>query len=49
MSRLNSARETLVRAKLDPAWSMHRDGLRRGVVTLCIDGGQGIALALEKV
>ncbi len=27
--------------------SMHRDGLKRGVVTLCIGGGQGIALALE--
>ncbi|WP_395664832.1 thiolase family protein [Methylocella sp.] len=27
--------------------SMRRDGLRRGVVTLCIGGGQGIALALE--
>ena len=27
--------------------SMQRDGLRRGVVTLCIGGGQGIALALE--
>lgn len=31
------------------AWSMQRDGIRRGVVTLCIGGGQGIALALEKV
>ena len=29
--------------------SMERDGLRRGVVTLCIGGGQGIALALETV
>jgi acetyl-CoA C-acetyltransferase len=29
--------------------SMRRDGLRRGVVTLCIGGGQGIALALETV
>lgn len=29
--------------------SMRRDGLRRGVVTLCIGGGQGIALALEAV
>ncbi|WP_018264714.1 thiolase family protein [Methylosinus sp. LW4] len=28
-------------------YSMRRDGLRRGVVTLCIGGGQGIALALE--
>ncbi|KIM00439.1 3-ketoacyl-CoA thiolase Acetyl-CoA acetyltransferase [Paramagnetospirillum magnetotacticum MS-1] len=27
--------------------SMRRDGLRRGVVTLCIGGGQGISLALE--
>src|SRR3984957_1445030 len=29
--------------------SMRRDGLRRGMVTLCIGGGQGIALALETV
>ena len=29
--------------------SMQRDGLRRGVVTLCIGGGQGIALALETI
>jgi len=27
--------------------SMRRDGRKRGVVTLCIGGGQGIALALE--
>ena len=27
--------------------SMQRDGLKRGVVTLCIGGGQGVALALE--
>lgn len=27
--------------------SMKRDGLKRGLVTLCIGGGQGIALALE--
>jgi acetyl-CoA C-acetyltransferase len=27
--------------------SMTRDGLKRGMVTLCIGGGQGIALALE--
>ncbi len=29
--------------------SMRRDGIKRGVVTLCIGGGQGIALALEAV
>ena len=29
--------------------SMRRDGLQRGVVTLCIGGGQGIALALEAI
>ena len=29
--------------------SMKRDGLKRGVVTLCIGGGQGIALALERI
>jgi acetyl-CoA C-acetyltransferase len=29
--------------------SLRRDGLRRGIVTLCIGGGQGIALALETV
>jgi acetyl-CoA C-acetyltransferase len=28
--------------------SMERDGLRRGIVTLCIGGGQGIAVALER-
>jgi acetyl-CoA C-acetyltransferase len=28
--------------------SMERDGLARGMVTLCIGGGQGIALALER-
>ena len=27
--------------------SMQRDGLKRGIVTLCIGGGQGIALAIE--
>jgi acetyl-CoA C-acetyltransferase len=27
--------------------SMQRDGLKRGIVTLCIGGGQGIALALQ--
>jgi acetyl-CoA C-acetyltransferase len=27
--------------------AMKRDGLKRGLVTLCIGGGQGIALALE--
>ena len=29
--------------------SMRRDGLRRGIVTLCIGGGQGIALAIEMI
>lgn len=29
--------------------SMARDGLKRGVATLCIGGGQGIALALELI
>jgi acetyl-CoA C-acetyltransferase len=28
--------------------SMERDGLTRGLVTLCIGGGQGIAVALER-
>ncbi|MFN2349260.1 MAG: acetyl-CoA C-acyltransferase, partial [Thioalkalivibrio sp.] len=27
--------------------SMRRDGLKRGIVTLCIGGGQGVALAIE--
>lgn len=30
-------------------YSMQRDGLRRGIVALCIGGGQGIALALERL
>lgn len=30
-------------------YSMTRDDIRRGVVTLCIGGGQGIALALERL
>ncbi len=29
--------------------SMQRDGVRRGLVTLCIGGGQGVALALESI
>lgn len=29
--------------------AMRRDGIRRGIVTLCIGGGQGIALALERL
>lgn len=29
--------------------AMQRDGLKRGIVTLCIGGGQGIALALEMI
>ena len=30
-------------------YSMKRDDLKRGVVSLCIAGGQGIALALEMI
>jgi acetyl-CoA C-acetyltransferase len=30
-------------------YSMRRDGIKRGVVTLCIGGGQGIALTLESL
>ena len=30
-------------------YAMKRDGLKRGIVTLCIGGGQGIALALERL
>ena len=29
--------------------SMQRDGIDKGIVTLCIGGGQGIALALERM
>lgn len=29
--------------------SMHRDGCKRGIATLCIGGGQGIALTLEMI
>jgi acetyl-CoA C-acetyltransferase len=29
--------------------SMQRDGIKRGVVAMCIGGGQGIALALERL
>jgi acetyl-CoA C-acetyltransferase len=29
--------------------AMRRDGLKRGIVTLCIGGGQGIALAIEAI
>jgi acetyl-CoA C-acetyltransferase len=29
--------------------SIQRDGINKGIVTLCIGGGQGIALALERV
>jgi acetyl-CoA C-acetyltransferase len=28
---------------------MRRDGVKRAIVTLCIGGGQGIALALETI
>jgi acetyl-CoA acetyltransferase len=27
---------------------MRRDGLRRGIVTMCIGGGQGIAAIFER-
>ena len=27
--------------------SMQRDGIKRGIVTMCIGGGQGLALCLE--
>ncbi|WP_428406792.1 thiolase family protein [Hyphococcus sp.] len=29
--------------------SMQRDGVEKGLVTLCIGGGQGVALALERI
>jgi acetyl-CoA C-acetyltransferase len=29
--------------------SLTRDGLKRGLVTLCIGGGQGIALCFETI
>ena len=28
---------------------MQRDKVNKGIVTLCIGGGQGIALALERI
>ena len=28
--------------------AMRREGIKRGLVTLCIGGGQGVALALER-
>ncbi len=30
-------------------YAMRRDGLKRTLVTLCIGGGQGVALALEAI
>lgn len=30
-------------------YSMQRDGIKRGIVTMCIGGGQGIALCLESL
>jgi acetyl-CoA acetyltransferase len=30
------------------AWRMQRQGLRRGVATLCVGVGQGVALALQQ-
>jgi hypothetical protein len=38
-SRVNRARPRLA--------MMHRDGLTRGLITLCIGVGQGVALAIE--
>ena len=29
--------------------SMQRDGVKKGMATLCIGGGQGIAIAFERV
>jgi acetyl-CoA C-acetyltransferase len=29
--------------------SMRRDGLKKGIATMCIGGGQGIALAVEMI
>lgn len=44
-SPANSATGAILTIRLPH--SMRRDGLKRGVVTLCIGGGQRIALALE--
>jgi acetyl-CoA acetyltransferase len=41
-------RATLERAKLAGA-NIDTVGIKRGIVTLCIGGGQGIALALETI
>lgn len=30
------------------AWRLHREGLQRGVATLCVGVGQGVALALQR-
>ncbi|MBB4235796.1 acetyl-CoA acetyltransferase [Rhizobium esperanzae] len=30
-------------------YALEREDLRRGIVTLCIGGGQGIAIALERL
>ena len=29
--------------------ALKREGLKRGLVTLCIGGGQGVALAVEAI
>ncbi len=41
------ATETVLTARF--IRSMHRDGFERGIVTLCIGGGEDIALALETI
>jgi acetyl-CoA acetyltransferase len=42
---LSAAKEFM--ANDDEASPMRRDGLRRDLVTLCIGGGEGIALVIE--
>ena len=45
LCRLHEATGAVLTTRLLHA--MRADGIRRGIVTLCIGGGQGIALALE--
>ena len=44
---VDTGRERILVGKIGP--SLGRDGLKRGIVTLCIGGGQGIALAIETI